>query len=477
MSEPQLDAQTPQHNPSRADAFVCIAARPRGTIAPHVPVLLLSIDDKPQWTTIARAFIERHARSYGVRVAAVCCLPDDDPDQQAVLHVLSEHQAGAAIGQHTLELRAEEWGRNFIANLAEPACVLQQLARPLVGATTIVVAAGPSLDHVGPHLRDYQQQGAFIIAVNTAVPACLAYGCVPDLVCSAEAKPEVAQHMHELPAHVPLALDAFASPASWSLPNPKFRCFGHEPNIVPYALKLGARPCSYTGTVTSMAIAVAADLGSTTIALAGFDCGYGPDGAVYAKHTPFEGLRASECEDGLIRFDGSTAKQRGPVPAVRADGTRFAGCDVLTEHALIGFGEWVAKAASRRVILSLGSRGVGIPFVAELEADQLSPFIHGKATLDELPAPIPKLVVEGMLDALEADAREKLADPAAIYPSPGVPLLNLWIVPRMLHVSRTAGSPGDRVRMIRSALATGCEQIIEAVSKARERLASTFPSN
>jgi hypothetical protein len=275
--------------------------------------------------------------------------------------------------------------------------------------------------------------------------------------------------MRELPPTVPLALDVFASPESWALPNPKLRTAGHEPNIVPYMLMLGGRPCSYTGSVTCMAVSIAIDLGATTVALAGFDCGYASDGAVYARHTPFEGLRATETGDGLMGFDGCEAKIRTPTAALRAEGTRFASGDVLTEHVLVSFAEWLARVAQRRTIVAVGSRGLRIPHVADVSEDEFAAFIQGPRVAFDLPPPIPSEVVLAVLDRIEADARDKL-DSGAIYPQPGDPLLNLWIVPRMLGITRTTSSPADRVRAIRKALVTGCEQVIEGVTAARKML-------
>jgi hypothetical protein len=209
-------------------------------------------------------------------------------------------------------------------------------------------------------LAQWQRAGACIIAVNTAVPACLAYGCVPDVACVAETDPSVAQHLEGLRGSGKLvALSSYASAEARDMAEqcgPVALAWKAEPDMYEWGLALGCAPLWFSDSVSVLAVAIARHLGARDIVLAGIDAAYTDDGRMYAKHTPFEDLHATVDERGLMRTLSTLerpSKVRAVAPALR--GLNTLGGYSLTEPALCTQPESLRNAA-RGCTLSTVSR-------------------------------------------------------------------------------------------------------------------------
>jgi hypothetical protein len=446
-----------------------------------MPILVLYLDEREHWAAYAAAFLEQHMQWAHTRLLVACGMPDGDPAQDAVLAVCKRAADFAAIGQNTATHYGEQWARHFVLNLARRAPLLSLAAGSLQGATVFVCGAGPSLEHALPHVEDLRQRG-LIFAASNAAPALLRAGVMPDAVfcCEAQDVSGGLQAVSESPLrsdgpslHV---LDVLASPANWAVPADRHMAIAsHEPNLARYIRMLGGIPMAYSGSVSCAATASAITLGATTVVLLGQDLGY-PRDRMYSKGTLYEDLAITRDGDRLSFAGDSKAKAsvtRQPT-RIHRYWTHETPPTIDTDPAFESFRSWFAKACERRTIINASEGGSHIPGTVALGLGEVlrslepltrrvgMPTIH---SVDNAGATRATRV----LDDIEEQARTHLSS-SAIMPSASFPLLNMWIIGKVLAAASPSYSPRQRVEMYREAVRQGCEQAIECVREAREEM-------
>jgi len=236
-----------------------------------------------------RASVEEHESYYRRVVAAI---------QRALEQVAGDYSVQARFGG--------KWYRNTLANLElAERC---SFALPPIEAAA-VAGAGPSLERQLELLSGLRPR-PFLIATDTALPALLGRGIIPDLAVSIDCQLSSYHHfLQGLPSHVPLVLDLASPPIlSRSARRAMFFASAH-----PLARYLSARwralpPVdSSGGNVAHAAVSVALQLGARELYLLGLDFSY-PEGKPYSRGTylyPLFGSGASRLaplEGGLLSF-------------------------------------------------------------------------------------------------------------------------------------------------------------------------------
>lgn len=361
------------------------------------------------------------------------------------------------------------WARNFLSNIgAVRACLPSN--RPLEHRTAVVLGAGPSLDLAGPHLEQWQTEGAFIIATNTAARACVStYGVRPDMVCCVEPRPLVADHFDGVSADVVL-LGMFTAeetvrsahksgPVAFVAPN--------EPGLMPLSYRLGIDPIWYFGCVTVMATSAARYLGARHIVFGGVDGSY--TDRMYARGTPFEDLmpavEALESSHGVMDFvltvsDRTTpSKTRAPAPARWIENN--AGGMSLTEGGLAGAFLNVPTAGYGAEMVSISPSGLAIEYVSYQDASDV---VIRRAARDAIELrPIQERVPRDML--LELEKAYAAWDPSeSVHADPwAAPMSVYWgeVDPREPAVKR--------LRPQRALMAQAKGAMLEAVANGLER--------
>jgi hypothetical protein len=436
---------------AQADAVISIRA-------PHVrgrqgaPVLHL--DGEPAaWPEQAAHFLSKHVKWSSQRVA-VLTGDEDNADEQAVLQVAHDHHAKSRIAQQTIEGRATEWGRNFLLTMRRNPPWATSLGEPFADRPAFIVAAGPSLDRNGHLLAEAQKRGP-IVAVNTAVGACLHHGVLPDLVVCAEAK-DVSNHLAPLRGtEVPVLLSSVASAENWIAADRAWGFVHHEPSLIPHALDIGTQPVNFGGSVACAATAIAMLFGAFPIVLIGQDLAY-TDGHCYAEGTPFADLRAI-VKDGVIHVHGAS-KHVHPMQVVWAEGWGPQALLQPTTHELSGFAAWFAKAAQKHLIVNTTEGGLHLAGMLDRKLESLLAVMRERPRLT-LPEPS-KADTAAVRVKLCAAAQAFMAAPSARVPHE-LSLLHLWAVPAILGLRDKPARVQEAA--MREALVRGCGEILEVL--------------
>jgi hypothetical protein len=225
------------------------------------------------------------------------------------------------------------WNRNILENLktaslppdnerSVPVMVLLSQKQK-----TYIIAAGPSLDKAIPDLKAHED--SLIIAADTAYPALLRQGIVPDIVCSIDGQIFSARHFM-LPWHrkTVLAADICCNPVIPRLfaqqggvtlftgnKHPLYRLFAHYQARCCPEVPLFPEISSGAGTVTVYCLDFARKAGFQNIEVLGADFAY-IGGKPYCSGTYFEDqfhaasgdLKSAESEYATLMYRGKTEK-------------------------------------------------------------------------------------------------------------------------------------------------------------------------
>jgi hypothetical protein len=205
-----------------------------------------------------------------------------DAIQRSIESVSSDYSVQAHFGGR--------WFSNIIRNL-KTAESRNRSAPPIREAA--ICAAGPSLDEQLPLLADTRsgpsakKNRPFIISADTALPALLKSGIVPDAVVSIDCQHISYCHfMGAAPLDIPLFLDIASPPLLAGLSRAPFFFSGGHPLAAYIAQKWRPLPRIDTsgGNVTHACLSLAENLGAERITVYGADFSY-PGGRVYARGT------------------------------------------------------------------------------------------------------------------------------------------------------------------------------------------------
>ena len=224
-----------------------------------------------------------------------------------VQHILHEGRANNAIHSNFGRL----WARNLLLNRRD---VLAQPRASMSAQRAVILAAGPTLDIAlafaqgeelsqqdqrliansayGNQLRKicnsflrqvlqksrHQRQSLLVIAVDSALPALLARGIIPDLAVSIDSQLVTYHHFLPLDSQLPQVIaDSALSPTLVRYLSKKLQFGGGEHPLASQLQLVGETLApleTAAGNVTHSAVRIAIELGCRTIDLFGADYGY-----------------------------------------------------------------------------------------------------------------------------------------------------------------------------------------------------------
>ncbi len=224
------------------------------------------------------------------------------PEQAAQLReeVAQLVQRGG-VNDATHRLRARVWIQDVFANidLLREHPTFLALARKYRGVPAFIVGAGPSLGKNGKHLAEAAQKG-IVIALNSSARALDSYGVEPQVLACMESID--VSHLFENVSYidrVARAISVTAHPRSLRTgAGPLLPIFeGIQQQNVPLTDLFGHNGLSVSGSVSTLAFALAERLGCSPIVFVGQDLAY-TDGKAYAPGTPYQESRVRLGADG-----------------------------------------------------------------------------------------------------------------------------------------------------------------------------------
>ncbi|MFW5716399.1 MAG: motility associated factor glycosyltransferase family protein [Spirochaetota bacterium] len=277
-------------------------------------------------------------------------LPGRSPEEEpfaGARRALESFAARVEINRSTLARFGRLWVRNLCRNV--PRLVtgrgVDQLRNAFAGVPVLLLAAGPSLDQVLPHLREIANR-TLVVAVDTALPAALRFGVEPDFAVVVDPQYWNARHLDRVsPKRTVLVSEASAHPRVFEpFAKPVFFCSSVFPLGRVLEQALGAfGPLGAGGSVSTTAWDLARVLGAPAVYTAGLDLGF-PGGRTHVRSSFFEelalirGLRLAPAEAVVFRYTWGA----GPRPIPANDGA-----ELLSDRRMDIYRSWFASQLAR----------------------------------------------------------------------------------------------------------------------------------
>lgn len=288
--------------------------------------------------------------------------------------LIARNRSKDEINSRTLDKFSRLWQRNSCHNLCQIA-KRDGVARYVGTAEKLsacVVAAGPSLDNILPHLAEIKKR-CLLICVDTALRACLRVGVQPDFIVLVDPQYWNIRHLDNCAAPDSVLITELAAyPAVF-----RFRC--REIVLCSSLYPVGAyfeRICGTKGalgaggSVASTAWDFARLCGCREIFIAGLDLGF-PDGRTHAKGSTFE-------EQSHINSSRTAPAETAAVRALLAADMElvedYTGSSLVSDSRMALYAWWfesmVAADSFRKTFsVTAGSRripGIGLYPVSQL---------------------------------------------------------------------------------------------------------------
>ncbi|MBP5284399.1 MAG: motility associated factor glycosyltransferase family protein [Treponema sp.] len=259
----------------------------------------------------------------------------------ALTSLLERNRTKAEINTSTLEKFSHLWLRNSCRNL-DLTAGLDGVARYKDkcphGLPALVLAAGPTLDEVLPYLKELKKK-CLIIAVDTALRACLRAGTEPDFIVLVDPQYYASRHIEGLksPSSV-LVTESAAYPSVFHFDCREIiLCSALFPLGQYFEKRLGAKgELGAGGSVSTTAWDFARMCGADEIYFAGLDLGY-PGLQTHIRGSTFEEKIHS------ISDRKSTAEKAG-IASLFAAGVKkdrdYSGNEILTDEKMKMFAWW-----------------------------------------------------------------------------------------------------------------------------------------
>lgn len=272
------------------------------------------------------------------------------------------------INLNTLRRFGRRWVRNLVENLPEVGNALgvESASGAFRGVPALVLAAGPSLDRVLPHLRELARR-CLIIAVDTALPRLAALNMEPDIAVIVDPQYWNSRHLDRLFLNRAILV-------SESSTHPRvFRAFSSRPLLSSSLFPLGGYVERFLGgfgrlgaggSVTTTAWDLARILGCGPILLGGMDLGF-PNRRTHCHGSFFE-ERAHTLSTRLLPAEQRAfayLRDGGPFSVGANDGTL-----VTTDRRMQLYRWWFENQSqihSATETINLSAGGVtleGIPY-------------------------------------------------------------------------------------------------------------------
>ncbi len=247
------------------------------------------------------------------------------------------------VNINTLSRFGQLWVRNLLRNIDHFAGSpgISVAKNRFSGVPAMVIAAGPSLDEVLPHLKALQEH-MLIVAVDTSYRFCKNWGVEPDFLVSVDPQYWNSRHLDWLKReHTVLVSESSAHPRI-------FRSGGHEEEMVLFASSffplgkfleeiIGQRGLiGAGGSVATTAWDICRYLGCSSIYMAGLDLGF-PGKRTHSRGAFFEesmhncSCRLSTAEQMIFRY----LHQAAPTALVNNQGGR-----TLTDRRMLIYKWW-----------------------------------------------------------------------------------------------------------------------------------------
>ncbi|MBQ7158050.1 MAG: motility associated factor glycosyltransferase family protein [Treponema sp.] len=202
----------------------------------------------------------------------------------------------------------------------------------------VILAAGPTLDEILPHLQEIKQR-ALLICVDTALRACLRSGVEPDFIVLTDPQYYAARHIAGLAApHAILITETAVCPSVFRFPCKEIiLCSSFFPLSRQAERFTGEKgSLSSGGSVSTTAWEFARYSGAKTIYFAGLDLGY-PALQTHIRGSTFEEKIHTISSRNHPAETAGTAALFGANMLTASD---YAGNPILTDNRMRMFGSW-----------------------------------------------------------------------------------------------------------------------------------------
>lgn len=285
-----------------------------------------------------------------------------DPWYAALRSAFERFAAKENINENTVKRFGRLWVRNIARNSVAASSFpgIQGLAARFAGFPALVLAAGPSLDEILPHLREIRER-CILVAVDTSLRSLLARGVEPDFVLVVDPQYWNWRHVADLEWRASYLV---TEPAVWP---PALRCRFKGAFVAASIFPLGRAlfpgdrgALGAGGSVATSAWDFARHIGAGTIYMAGLDLGY-PVGHTHARASLFEQRAIA----GGSRLHPASTTQAAAVFAIPTQAAKANdGQNILTDARMTLYAWWFEARLARRdspPTRNLSQKGLAIP--------------------------------------------------------------------------------------------------------------------
>ena len=278
------------------------------------------------------------------------------------------------INDRTLEKFSSLWLKNMCRNIGA-ACELDSVARyfgAFSGMDACVIAAGPSLDEILPHLKEIQKR-TLLVCVDTALRACLNAGVQPDFIVIVDPQYWNIRHLDGLTAPESRIITELA------VYPPVFRFSCKEKLLCSSIYPLGkyiekqVKPrgeLGAGGSVVTTAWDFARQCGCKRIFMAGLDLGF-PERKTHFKGSTFE--ERSHRLSGKLH-PAETDSYNALYGAFPYETANYEGGKVLTDKRMALYAWWFESKCVEFADVktcTLCPKGVAIPGITPVSIEEL----------------------------------------------------------------------------------------------------------
>lgn len=298
------------------------------------------------------------------------------------------------INSNTLKKFRDLWLRNMCRNLSrtKDCNSIELFKNSFCNTPALLLAAGPSLDTILPHLAQIQKK-CVLIAVDTALRACLRVGVEPDFIIIADPQYWNWKHLEGLKTLNSIVITEIATwPKVFNITCKAFFLFASRFPLAQFMeQKLGiTTELGAGGSVSTTAWDFARFLGVSTIFVAGLDLAF-PEKKTHVKGSFFE----ESVHQESTRFD--TAETRSFLSLYTAGpfvASNYLGEPVLTDKRMSLYSWWFeAQLANypQNKTLTLTKQGLKIPGI---EASNLEALLQKEDIRDSIDNTIHTIVFD-----------------------------------------------------------------------------------
>lgn len=290
-------------------------------------------------------------------------------------NLMNRNRQKSTINTATLEKFSHLWLRNSCRNLDKTACldgVARYENKCPENLPALVLAAGPTLDQVLPHLKELKNK-TIIIAVDTALRACLRAGVEPDFIVLVDPQYYASRHIEGLSSKSSVLItESAAYPSVFRFDCREIiLCSALFPLGQYFEKRLGPKgELGAGGSVSTTAWDFARMTGAKEIYFAGLDLGY-PDNQTHIRGSTFEekthtvSSRKSSAEKNSIQglFAAGIKKDRD-----------YKGDVILTDEKMKMFSWWFESKCvefPQTATFTLSDRSLNIPGIKVSSVENL----------------------------------------------------------------------------------------------------------